>query len=77
VLMALTVLGFIGLLVTSIMSQDRSAEADPYDGQTLEWATASPAPANNFVDAPTVMSAEPLADSNSNYGQTDSEKGDS
>jgi heme/copper-type cytochrome/quinol oxidase subunit 1 len=77
VLMALTVLGFIGLLVTSIISQDGPAEADPYDGQTLEWATASPAPANNFVDAPTVMSAEPLADHKSNYGQTDSEKGDS
>jgi len=77
VLMALTVLGFIGLLATSIMSQDGQAEADPYDGQTLEWATASPAPANNFVEAPTVMSAEPLADSKSDYGQTHSEKGDS
>tara|TARA_R110002110_G_scaffold163125_3_gene362698 strand:+ start:34 stop:1674 length:1641 start_codon:yes stop_codon:yes gene_type:complete len=77
VFMALTVLGFIGLLVTSIMSQVGLAEADPYDGQTLEWATASPAPANNFVDAPTVLSAEPLADSKSNYGQTDSEEGDS
>jgi heme/copper-type cytochrome/quinol oxidase subunit 1 len=77
VLMALTVLGFIGLLITSVMSSDGGAEADPYDGQTLEWATASPAPANNFVETPTVMSAEPLADSKSNYGQTDSEKGTS
>jgi len=77
VLMALTVLGFIGLLATSVMSQDGPAEADPYDGQTLEWATASPAPVNNFVDAPTVTSAEPLVDSKSNYGQTDSEKGES
>jgi len=76
VLMALTVIGFIGLLTTSVMSSDGQAEADPYDGQTLEWATAAPAPANNFVDAPTVMSAEPLADSKSNYGQTISEKGD-
>jgi heme/copper-type cytochrome/quinol oxidase subunit 1 len=77
VLMALTVLGFIGLLITSVMSSDGGAEADPYDGQTLEWAAASPAPANNFVEAPTVTSAEPLADSKSNYGQTDSEKGES
>ena len=76
VLMALTVIGFIGLLTASVMSSDGQAEADPYDGQTLEWATAAPAPANNFVDAPTVMSAEPLADSKSNYGQTISEKGD-
>jgi heme/copper-type cytochrome/quinol oxidase subunit 1 len=77
VLMALTVLGFIGLLVTSMMSSDGNAEADPYDGQTLEWATASPAPANNFAETPTVMSAEPLADSKSNYGHTESEKGES
>jgi heme/copper-type cytochrome/quinol oxidase subunit 1 len=77
VLMALTALGFIGLLVTSVMSSEGDAEADPYDGQTLEWATASPAPANNFVDPPTVMSAEPLVDSKQNYGQIDSEKGDS
>lgn len=77
VLMALTVLGFIGLLVTSVRSSEGDTEADPYDGQTLEWAAASPAPANNFVDIPTVMSAEPLVDSKSNYGQIDSEKGDS
>ncbi len=35
---------------------------DPWDGQTLEWATTSPAPGDNFVDVPVVHSAEPLLD---------------
>ncbi|MFT7503400.1 MAG: cytochrome o ubiquinol oxidase subunit 1 [Gammaproteobacteria bacterium] len=77
VLMALTVLSFIGLLVTSVTSSTGDVENDPYGGQTLEWATSSPAPANNFADAPTVTSAEPLADITSDDSQSDSEKGDS
>jgi cytochrome o ubiquinol oxidase subunit 1 len=68
VLMALTVIGFVGLLTQAVMDDDNDAVDDPYDGQTLEWATTSPAPANNFVEPPTVMSAEPLADSKPNYG---------
>ena len=35
---------------------------DPWDGQTLEWATTSPAPGDNFVDVPIVHSAEPMLD---------------
>jgi heme/copper-type cytochrome/quinol oxidase subunit 1 len=35
---------------------------DPFDGHTIEWATTSPAPAGNFIDVPTVGSAEPLLD---------------
>ena len=35
---------------------------DPWDGQTLEWATASPAPVDNFAEVHTVASAEPLLD---------------
>lgn len=79
VLMALTVIGFIGLLVQAVVGRDDDAANDPYDGQTLEWATTSPAPANNFAEPLTVMSAEPLADSKLNYGvvSTDAdEKGD-
>jgi len=67
-LMALTVIGFIGLLTQEVANDDNDAVDDPYDGQTLEWATTSPAPTNNFVEPPTVMSAEPLADSKPNYG---------
>jgi heme/copper-type cytochrome/quinol oxidase subunit 1 len=66
VLMALTVIGFIGLLAQAVASNDNDAVDDPYGGQTLEWATTSPAPTNNFVEPPTVMSAEPVADSQPN-----------
>ena len=60
-LMALTVLGFIGLLLASTR-HDGSVGDDPWDAQTLEWATTSPAPRDNFVDVPVVHSAEPLLD---------------
>ena len=60
-LMALTVLGFIALLLGSLRG-DRSVGDDPWDAQTLEWATTSPAPRDNFVDVPVVHSAEPLLD---------------
>jgi heme/copper-type cytochrome/quinol oxidase subunit 1 len=60
-LMALTVLGFIGVLLTSLRSDD-SVGDDPWDAQTLEWITTSPAPRDNFVDVPVVHSAEPLLD---------------
>jgi heme/copper-type cytochrome/quinol oxidase subunit 1 len=60
-LMALTVLGFVGVLLTSLRRDD-SVGDDPWDGQTLEWSTTSPAPRDNFVDVPVVHSAEPLLD---------------
>lgn len=61
-LVALTVLGFIGLLVNTVFGGDDDAIDDPFDGHTIEWATTSPAPASNFVDVPTITSAEPLLD---------------
>jgi cytochrome c oxidase subunit I+III len=36
------------------------AEADPWDADTLEWATASPPPSYNFRHLPTVASRHPL-----------------
>jgi heme/copper-type cytochrome/quinol oxidase subunit 1 len=60
-LMALTVLGFLALLLGSLRGR-RSVGDDPWDAQTLEWATTSPAPRDNFVDIPVVHSAEPLLD---------------
>ena len=59
--MAVTVLGFLGLLALSSRHDDSVAD-DPWDAQTLEWATTSPAPRDNFVDVPVVHSAEPLLD---------------
>jgi heme/copper-type cytochrome/quinol oxidase subunit 1 len=60
-LMALTVLGFIGLVLLSTRHDDSIGD-DPWDAQTLDWATTSPAPRDNFVDVPVVHSAEPLLD---------------
>ncbi len=61
-LMALTVLAFIGLLMATVFGSEPDATDDPYDGHTIEWATTSPAPASNFVDVPSITSAEPLLD---------------
>ena len=64
-LMGLTVLAFIGLIVSTNRSSDGERDTigdDPWDGQTLEWATTSPAPGDNFVDVPVVHSAEPMLD---------------
>ena len=41
---------------------EQNAVDDPYDGQTIEWATTSPAPTSNFVDVLLITSAEPLLD---------------
>lgn len=62
VLFGLTVLGFIGLLISTVFGGGEDSIDDPFDGQTIEWATTSPAPANNFVDVPMITSAEPLLD---------------
>ena len=61
-LMALTVLIFVGLLIATMTGSGENAVDDPYDGQTIEWATPSPAPRDNFVDLPTITSAEPMLD---------------
>jgi len=39
-----------------------TATEDPYDAHTLEWMTASPAPADNFAETPRVTSSTPLLD---------------
>ena len=61
VLVLLSVLAFLALALRSFAKGERVGD-DPWDGQTLEWATTSPAPANNFADIHVVQSAEPLLD---------------
>lgn len=60
-LMAVTVLAFVGLAMRSF-TRGADAGDDPWDGQTLEWATSSPAPANNFAEIHIVKSSAPLLD---------------
>lgn len=60
-LMALTVLAFVALLAKTVMSGE-NAVADPFNGQSLEWVTSSPAPFDNFDYVRTVISPEPLLD---------------
>jgi cytochrome o ubiquinol oxidase subunit 1 len=55
-------IGFqIAQLVVSIRSRDRRRDptGDPWDGRSLEWATATPPPAFNFAVLPEVEGADP------------------
>jgi heme/copper-type cytochrome/quinol oxidase subunit 1 len=60
-LMALTALGFV-LLLLGALRGEADAGDDPWTGQTIEWATTSPAPRDNYVDLPIIHSAEPMLD---------------
>jgi cytochrome c oxidase subunit 1 len=51
----------LNVLVSWLRQQP--AGPDPWEAQTLEWATSSPPPRTNFVDPlPPIRSAEPLLD---------------
>jgi cytochrome c oxidase subunit I len=57
----------IGVLVTVInalhsIKHGKRAGNDPWRGNTLEWFTTSPPPANNFDVIPRVRSVEPMKD---------------
>jgi cytochrome c oxidase subunit 1 len=64
-LVLLAVLAFLALAVRSFAKGERAGD-DPWNGQTLEWATPSPAPEDNFADLHVVASAEPLLDLKTN-----------
>jgi len=59
---ALTVIVFIALMLMSVMGHDDDLGDDPWDAQTLEWMTTSPAPKDNFTEMLVVHSPEPLLD---------------
>ena len=61
VFQAAGILVFVGNLLWSYLEGD-SAGSDPWDAWTLEWSTASPPPAYNFAQIPTVRSRRPLWD---------------
>jgi cytochrome c oxidase subunit 1 len=57
----------LGVLVTIVnvvrsLKKGPVAGPDPWKGNTLEWFTTSPPPANNFDVIPLVRSAEPMKD---------------
>jgi cytochrome c oxidase subunit I len=56
--------GFLVFLVNVVRSLRRGALAgpDPWEGQTLEWATPSPPPRHNFSALPPIRSHTPLFD---------------
>jgi heme/copper-type cytochrome/quinol oxidase subunit 1 len=60
-LVILGLLAFLGAAVTDLRSGELAGD-DPWNGHTLEWATPSPAPHNNFSELATVGSAEPVLD---------------
>lgn len=68
--MLLTSLAFVALALKSFTSGEAAGD-DPWDGQTLEWATSSPPPIDNFSDLVVVGSATPLADLKSNSNGKD------
>jgi heme/copper-type cytochrome/quinol oxidase subunit 1 len=60
-LMLLTVLAFAGLGAKALRRDDRPGD-DPWDAQTIEWTTTSPAPFDNYAEVPVISSAEPALD---------------
>jgi cytochrome c oxidase subunit 1 len=60
-LIAFSMVPFVINVVTSLMN-GRKAGDDPWEGNTLEWATTSPPPTYNFDSLPPIRSERPVFD---------------
>jgi cytochrome c oxidase subunit 1 len=61
-ILAVGVIVFIVNWIKTMGFTKANAESDPWDAFTLEWATTSPPPVENFVTIPVVRSKRPLWD---------------
>jgi len=52
----------LNVLVSVVLRRGKLATDDPWEADTLEWATSSPSPPHNFDTLPEVRSARPLHD---------------
>ena len=57
--MGIAALGIQFFVSIRARNAHRDLTGDPWDGRSLEWATASPAPFYNFAIVPTITSLEP------------------
>lgn len=75
--MGLGMLLFTINLVVAHRRGKADAPANPWGGESMEWATTSPAPNYNFRSTIWVTSAEPLWDDDSRAGADDPHRSDS